>query len=122
MNYSPYDVTHLLTQMQILFFSALAFVWLNLKGLYPPELRSTHLDFDWFYRKLFPNVWAVLTSHIVCVVKKVTSVSLFAIDRLIKFSVELGHPTSVLARNWGVNSMLLALLAIMAIVLLFNYL
>ncbi len=52
--YWPYDTTHVLTQLQLLFFSALAFVWLNLRGMYPPELRSTHLDVDWFYRKLLP--------------------------------------------------------------------
>ena len=52
--YNPYDATHVLAQTQLLFFSALAFVWLNLKGLYPPELRSTNLDFDWIYRRAFP--------------------------------------------------------------------
>lgn len=52
--YNPYDATHVLAQTQLLFFSALAFVWLNLKGLYPPELRSTNLDFDWTYRRLAP--------------------------------------------------------------------
>lgn len=53
--YNPYDATHVLAQTQLLFFSALAFVWLNLKGMYPPELRSTNLDVDWFYRRLFPS-------------------------------------------------------------------
>ncbi len=43
-DYWPYDVTHVLAQLQLLFFSALAFVWLNKKGLYPPELASVNLD------------------------------------------------------------------------------
>ncbi|WP_394393814.1 Na(+)/H(+) antiporter subunit D [Shewanella woodyi] len=54
--YNPYDATHVLAQTQLLLFSALAFVWLNLKGMYPPELRSTHLDVDWVYRRLVPNI------------------------------------------------------------------
>jgi len=54
--YNPYDATHVLAQTQLLFFSALAFVWLNLKGIYPPELRSTNLDFDWLYRRALPTV------------------------------------------------------------------
>jgi len=54
--YNPYDATHVLAQTQLLFFSALAFVWLNLKGRYPPELRSTNLDFDWFYRRALPKI------------------------------------------------------------------
>jgi len=54
MDYWPYDLTHVLTQLQLLFFSALAFVWLNKQGLYPPELRSINIDFEWSYRKLLP--------------------------------------------------------------------
>lgn len=54
--YNPYDVTHVLTQTQLLFFSALAFVWLNLSGLYPPELRSVNLDAEWIYRRMFPRI------------------------------------------------------------------
>ena len=50
--YTPYDVSHVLAQTQLLFFSALAFAWLNLRGLYPPELPSVNLDTDWFYRRL----------------------------------------------------------------------
>lgn len=53
-DYWPYDVTHVLAQLQILFFSALAFVWLNKQGLYPPELHSVNIDFEWFYRKALP--------------------------------------------------------------------
>jgi multicomponent Na+:H+ antiporter subunit D len=53
-DYWPYDVTHVLAQLQILFFSALAFVWLNKKGLYPPELHSVNIDVEWLYRKLLP--------------------------------------------------------------------
>lgn len=53
-DYWPYDTTHVLAQLQLLFFSALAFVWLNKQGLYPPELKSINLDMEWFYRKLLP--------------------------------------------------------------------
>lgn len=53
-NYWPYDTTHVLAQLQLLFFSALAFVWLNKRGLYPPELRAINLDVEWLYRKFLP--------------------------------------------------------------------
>lgn len=55
-DYWPYDVTHVLTQLQLLFFSALAFVWLNKQGIYPPELRSVNIDVEWLYRKVLPAV------------------------------------------------------------------
>ena len=51
-HYIPYTADHVLTQLQLLFFSALAFAWLNLAGLYPPELPSVNLDADWLYRRL----------------------------------------------------------------------
>lgn len=52
--YMPYDTTHVLSQLQLLFFSALAFVWLNKQGLYPPELHAINIDAEWLYRKLLP--------------------------------------------------------------------
>ncbi len=50
--YDPYNATHIVLQLQLLFFSALAFVALKLTGNYPPELRSANIDVDWTYRKL----------------------------------------------------------------------
>ncbi len=55
-HYEPYTVTHVITQYQLLIWSALAFTFLKLTKLYPPELRSTVLDSDWFYRRLYPAV------------------------------------------------------------------
>lgn len=60
-DYVPFDSTHVLAQLQLLFFSALAFTWLKLSGLYPPELRSVNIDVEWIYRKFFPVTWSVIT-------------------------------------------------------------
>ena len=51
-DYHPYTYDHVLLQLQLLCFSALAFAWLKLSGIYPPELRSIILDSDWIYRSL----------------------------------------------------------------------
>jgi multicomponent Na+:H+ antiporter subunit D len=48
--YEPYTASHVLAQLQLLVFSALAFGWLMRSGIYPPELRSVNLDFDWVFR------------------------------------------------------------------------
>jgi multicomponent Na+:H+ antiporter subunit D len=53
--YWPYDTTHVLSQFQLLFFAALAFVWLNKLGIYPREMHAVNLDADWLYRKLIPD-------------------------------------------------------------------
>lgn len=58
--YTPYDMTHILAQLQLLFFSALAFVWLQKNGLYPPELRSVNIDAEWIYRRSLPWCWKMI--------------------------------------------------------------
>ncbi len=54
-DYVPFDATHVVAQLQLLFFSALAFCWLKLSGLYPPELPSVNIDAEWLYRWLGPR-------------------------------------------------------------------
>ena len=49
--YEPWTATHVITQLQLLFFSALAFALLMLSGLYPPELKLANLDADWLLRR-----------------------------------------------------------------------
>lgn len=49
--YEPYTASHVVAQLQLLVFSALAFAVLMRTGIYPPELRSVNLDFDWLYRR-----------------------------------------------------------------------
>jgi multicomponent Na+:H+ antiporter subunit D len=48
--YDAYSLEHVVTQLQLLMFSALAFTVLMRTGIYPPELKSINLDTDWFYR------------------------------------------------------------------------
>lgn len=50
-DYVPYTAAHVVGQLQLLMFGALAFALLILSGVYPAELRAINLDFDWFYRR-----------------------------------------------------------------------
>jgi multicomponent Na+:H+ antiporter subunit D len=50
-DYVPYTVAHVMSQLQLLLFATLAFSLLILSGIYPAELRAINLDVDWFYRK-----------------------------------------------------------------------
>lgn len=52
MGYHPYDGTHVITQLEILLFSALTFTLLNLWDKYPKDTPSVNLDIDWLYRKV----------------------------------------------------------------------
>ena len=55
-SYQPYDFSHVLSQLQLLTFAAFAFICLWHFKIYPPELNSTVLNSDWFYRKMIPGV------------------------------------------------------------------
>ncbi len=74
-DYVAYDVTHVLAQTQLLFFSAMAFVWLNLKNLYPPELPSTNLDAEWLYRRGAVSVWGAFSRAFWSIDAKLRSVA-----------------------------------------------
>jgi multicomponent Na+:H+ antiporter subunit D len=50
-DYVPYTGAHVVGQLQLLMFGALAFCLLILSGYYPAEMRAINLDTDWFYRK-----------------------------------------------------------------------
>jgi multicomponent Na+:H+ antiporter subunit D len=50
-DYIPYTGDHVVGQLQLLMFGALAFALLMLSGIYPAEVRAINLDSDLFYRK-----------------------------------------------------------------------
>ncbi|MBW2194324.1 MAG: Na(+)/H(+) antiporter subunit D [Deltaproteobacteria bacterium] len=50
-HYAPYTGAHVVGQLQLLMFGALAFTLLILSGYYPAEMRAINLDTDLFYRK-----------------------------------------------------------------------
>jgi len=50
-DFQPFDAFHVIAQLQLLFFAALAFTALMLTRIYPPELRSVNLDMDWLVRR-----------------------------------------------------------------------
>ena len=56
LDFNPYTTPHVINQLQLLFFSALAFTWLMRTGYYPPEMPSVNLDCDVVYRKLLPRL------------------------------------------------------------------
>jgi multicomponent Na+:H+ antiporter subunit D len=60
-DYIPYTGAHVVGQLQLLMFGALAFTLLILSGYYPAELRAINLDTDWFYRKGTKWVVAIFT-------------------------------------------------------------
>ncbi len=119
-DYWPYDVTHVLAQLQLLFFSALAFVWLNKKGLYPPELPSVNLDMEWFYRKLLPAG----AQRVVVFLRRAKASALDSATAPVQGIQTLFSQSSVakyyLSESWPTGSMVFWISAILAAYLLLD--
>ncbi|MCK4705537.1 MAG: Na(+)/H(+) antiporter subunit D [Gammaproteobacteria bacterium] len=120
--YNPYDATHVLAQTQLLFFSALAFVWLNLRGMYPPELRSTNLDFDWVYRRAFPTALQHTFSVIWKANDAIRQVFIVRLNQSMTYlSRRYEGPSRLLSRTYPAGSMVMWVAVILATYLLLSF-
>ena len=121
-HYVPYTAGHVLTQLQLLFFSALAFAWLNLAGLYPPELPSVNLDADWLYRRL--GLGAARRAERAW--KKAEQAGARMVDEgggaLLRTAARHYGPASVLARTWSTGFAALWIVVLLGICLILYYL
>ena len=120
--YEPYTAGHILAQTQLLLFSALAFVWLKLSGLYPPELRGINIDAEWIYRK--PLKWIANT-----MLEKsgnwTTIMQDFCVHQLtglVRVLFRYSGPQGPLARTLESGSAALWVAILLAVSLLFFYL
>ncbi len=103
--YHAYTLEHIVTQLQLLMFSALAFTILIRTGIYPPKLRSTNLDTDWLYRRAGfavvkgletarQAIWAGICSWTASVARGIASL------------LHLHHaPDGALGRTWATGTM-----------------
>ncbi|WP_232824804.1 Na(+)/H(+) antiporter subunit D [Algibacillus agarilyticus] len=121
--YQPYDITHVLTQLQLLFFSALAFVWLNSKNMYPPELPSTNLDADWLYRKLAPSFVVPIYYSVIQGIGKLESAAKGGINQLINSSYDKDKekPKGYFAKLWPTETMVFWVALLLVGILLLYY-
>jgi multicomponent Na+:H+ antiporter subunit D len=120
--YVPYTASHVLDQLQLLVFSALAFSVLMRTGIYPPEMRSVNLDFDWIYRGLGCDLVRTMAGIVSAwLVAGGEMARLFAGRSLTALRRHHG-PESALARTWPTGSMALWVMILLLAYLLFYYL
>jgi multicomponent Na+:H+ antiporter subunit D len=122
-DYQPYTWSHVISQTQLLFFSALAFALLMISGLYPPELRSVNLDVDWLYRKLGFDLGKYLQASLSGFWNTTTSRFQKILNGLIKQTKLLSTPDRVLGKTWSTStgtSWMLIILAISLLILFFS--
>jgi multicomponent Na+:H+ antiporter subunit D len=117
-DYVPYTVPHVVAQLQLLMWSALAFAVLNWYAIYPPELRSTNLEVDWIYRRAAPAMLTAMGRGIDRASGRVLDAFYTRMLREIE-RIHLHHgPRGVMARTWPTGSMTLWVAVFLAAVLL----
>jgi len=112
-DFHPYSVAHVITQLQLLLFSALAFTWLMRSGVYPPELRSTNLDFDVTYRMGLPALARWLVGIFLPVDQAIRQSAVRAFHRVVYGIYRYSGPGGSLARTLGAGSMVFWVLAML---------
>jgi len=120
-DYAPYTTTHVVTQLQLLFFSALAFTLLMRKGMYPPHLKSVNLDFDWTYRKLLPALISKLTVGITIFWQSATAFGVAKLKLVIEGLYKSHGPEGRMATVWPTGSMVLWIAVILTATMIVNF-
>ena len=119
--YEPFTYGHVVAQLQLLFFSALAFAWLMLSGRYPPELVSINIDAEWLYRRLGVRMYRTIANAISELGRDVRTSTRAQIDDIIAEVFRHHGPDGALARNWSTGGMVLWVAILLAVVLIFYY-
>jgi multicomponent Na+:H+ antiporter subunit D len=117
-DYQPYTASHVITQLQLLMFSALAFIFLQRTGLYPSELPSVNLDVDMIYRKFLPWLVGGLGRFAITTRDGAIRAGKQAVLQLL-IAVEHYHGRrGIFARTWMTSSSVLVVLVLLALYLL----
>ena len=121
-DYEPYTPTHVIGQLQLLMFSALAFAVLIRYRIYPPELKSTNLDFDWIYRRGIPALIAAVWPAIWAAWQRLLAALRVGLRAGIGAVMYLTGPEGRLARTWPLGSTTLWVAVLLGGFLLIYYL
>ena len=112
----------MLAQLQLLFFSALAFVWLNKAGLYPPELPSVNIDAEWLYRRLLPAGLRATEKGVMPAWDGFKAALSNQVNALTAFLFRHHGPSGMMARTWPTGSMAIWVAVLLAVFVVTYYL
>ena len=119
MDYHPYDLRHVVTQLQLLAFGALGFITLVKSGVYPDEKRAVHVDAEWLYRKAGPWLLGSLGRAVMRVDVYVRSSVLELIGVIIHGTERTHGSIGPLAKSWRIGRMVFCVAIVLVGYLLF---
>jgi multicomponent Na+:H+ antiporter subunit D len=117
-DYQPYTGAHVLTQLQLLLFSGLAFFVML------PWLKRTltiTLDTDWLWRRVFPALYRRLQSGSAAIGRFLTGAGRRARSGFLETVIREAGENARLARTWPIRSMALWVLSLLVGYLLLYY-
>jgi multicomponent Na+:H+ antiporter subunit D len=120
--YSPYDLTHVLTQLQLLAFAILGVVFLHRSGRYPAEIPSVNLDAEWFYRRLFPAIYRKILAGLRGAGGFLGIYVSHGLDSFISGLAHYHGHRGILARTWPTGSMVLWVAVLLGVYLVLYFL
>ncbi|MCK5652380.1 MAG: Na(+)/H(+) antiporter subunit D, partial [Gemmatimonadetes bacterium] len=118
-DFAAYDVTHVVTQTQILFFGALAIVALHKSGLYPAEIRAVNLDVEWIYRWFAPRAVRLIGGVVAAVDSAFRRTALSGIQVVMNGAYGLHGPLGALGRTWPTGPMVFWVTVLLVVYLVF---
>ncbi len=120
-SYESYTTTHVITQLQLLFFSALAFTVLMRTGIYPPELKSVNLDFDWTYRRMFPKLLEALSKPVAALFDAIGNLKTRWLTAIILRLYGTYGPHGRISPFWPTGAMVMWIAILLGVTLVVNY-
>lgn len=120
-NYEPYTADHLVTQFQLLFFSALAFVVLKRTGIYPSVFRALNLDTDWAYRRLLPGIVRVVARVGGSAGSSILEGGKALVSAAVSGCRQYHGPQGILGRSWTTGTAVLVVTVFLAAFMIFCF-
>lgn len=116
--YVPYSGAHVVSQLQLLLFSGLAFFVLL------PVLKRTltiTLDADWFYRRMFPAIWKHALRPVFSALGEIRDGILGGIPSDLKRVIYSPPQEDSFLREWGLGGAMLTITGILFVVLVLGF-
>ena len=119
--YKVWDAGHVLGELQLLLFAVLAFAFLMLRGLYPPEIDSTVLNTDWLFRKAAPALWRMLANPVMRLWHTVLAIAARQIVGAVERGTHISRNSYLISGTATIGAAAGLFLAVFALLLALRY-
>ena len=120
-DYVPYTAYHVINQLQLLMFAALAFTVLKLIKIYPSDTRGINLDTDWIYRKGLMTLIIYSNRYLNTGYRVVCDGAVGIISEVINSAKQLGNNDGILSRTPALGSSIAWISGLLLLVLLLRF-